>query len=264
MTKKIALELEAKIVQLYQDGVRPTYIAKDLGVGENTVQRVLNRNGIDRRGPVQRRIKSYQKDEICQRYENGENPTQLAAEFGMSVTTLREIVKERGARVNNKGGRYRKFTDTEIQTMQKMSDEGCSQESIAHALGSSQNTISRVMRENGIQPGFRGKLHGEKHGSWRGGAHITDQGYREVLLDPTDPMAPFMRNRVGYVLEHRLVLARKLGRPLARNETVHHINGDKLDNRTENLQIRNGRHGKGMVYCCADCGSRNIVQCELE
>src|SRR5207244_1998717 len=84
--KKIARELEAKIVQLYEDGARPTDIAKDLNVVENTVQRVLDRNGIARRGPTRRRLKSYQQVEIGNRYESGENPTQLAEEFGISVT----------------------------------------------------------------------------------------------------------------------------------------------------------------------------------
>src|SRR5216684_4010260 len=140
MVRRVSQEVELKIVQLYQDGSRPTYIAKDLKVGENTVQRVLDRNGIERIGPTYRRLKSYQQVEICNRYEGGENPTQLAAEFDISVTTLLEIVKERGAKVNKKGGHYRKFTDAELQAMQRMSDEGRSQESIAHALDSSQNT----------------------------------------------------------------------------------------------------------------------------
>lgn len=85
-----------------------------------------------------------------------------------------------------------------------------------------------------------------------GDGWITDQGYRAFEI-------------CGVRLyEHRVVMAGMVGRELLPTETVHHINGDRSDNRSENLQLRQGNHGKGIVMACGDCGSHNVVPVPLQ
>ena len=53
-----------------------------------------------------------------------------------------------------------------------------------------------------------------------------------------------MRNGKGY-LQHRYFMEQHLGRELLPEETVHHINGNRQDNRIENLELWSSRQPKG-------------------
>jgi len=60
----------------------------------------------------------------------------------------------------------------------------------------------------------------------------TSNGYVK-LYAPENPMA----DKRGEVYVHRFVMAEKLGRPLERWEHVHHIDGDRTNNKIANLAL---------------------------
>lgn len=97
---------------------------------------------------------------------------------------------------------------------------------------------------------------------WRGG-RIRRRGY--VLLWMPDHHSIAGRGTTRkYVLEHRVVMEQKLGRPLEPHEQVHHINGVTDDNRPENLElwaIRSQPPGQrvGEARHCPTCTCEHVT-----
>jgi hypothetical protein len=69
---------------------------------------------------------------------------------------------------------------------------------------------------------------------------ITRDGYR-ILYHRDHPNA----TANGCILEHIFVMSKKLGRPITKGETIHHKNGNRADNRPENLELWASRHPRG-------------------
>ena len=93
---------------------------------------------------------------------------------------------------------------------------------------------------------------GDKNPNWKGGRKADKNGYILVRIYPEDFFHP-MVNTDGYIREHRLVMARHLGRLLHTWEVVHHrgtkyprsSKENRSDNRIENLEL--GTQGNHMI-----------------
>ena len=123
----------------------------------------------------------------------------------------------------------------------KFHNKACKDEYQKRIKGKDHPMFGRKHRPESIEKmQRRPALKGDKHPSWKGGRWMT-KGY-VIITKPAlteeqlEIVAPMLTNK-GHILEHRLVMAMYLGRPLRPGEIVHHLNGNKADNTIENLQL---------------------------
>jgi hypothetical protein len=110
-------------------------------------------------------------------------------------------------------------------------DQRLQQWKVAEILGLTEKQIQRRIRRLGLTTQRTGPRGGAEHPEWKGGRHLDKNGY-VLLYAPGHPSA-----RGKYILEHRLVMEQHLGRHLTRDEVVHHRNGNREDNRIDNLEV---------------------------
>jgi len=144
------------------------------------------------------------------------------------IETSRRNRKYCGSICETKAHSARGRKDIDNGEICKLYRSGLSMVTIGQQFGISDYAVRKRLIKYGVPLRDR---HLSKHNSnWKGGRHITPQGYVEVLN-------PEYRNmsKCYYIGEHRLVWEKTHNKKLPDGYWVHHFNGIKTDNRPENL-----------------------------
>jgi hypothetical protein len=207
----------------------------------------------------QPRLSEKQALDLVSLYKAGNSMSVLARQFDVNTVTVRNYLIRAGVPRRNRGNWPHLMSDATRKRIVLMYQKGLSQQKIAAELEYSQSKVSSVLKAQGV----RTDLDNARNHRWKGGRIVAGR-YIKIKISALDPQdqalaRAMMPGDSQYILEHRLIMARHLGRPLREDETVHHVDDrDKQNNALSNLQLRIGQHGKGASYCCAKCHSIDL------
>lgn len=263
--KERPIEMIKMVMSIYSETNSAYKTADKVGLTPYIVYSILKENDVHvpswkEEKPLRWKVKGEDAKNLIQDYINGDKHDILIKKYNVSRDTIKKTLRREGVKLRDHGGQRRRVSDKEAEEIVSLYKLGLPQVAIATKMKCASTVVSRVLLSNGFAD--KHKAAGENHGSWKGGMSKSAEGYILQKIYKIDPYFSMAR-RSGYVPQHRYVMAQHLGRVLRANETVHHVNGDRTDNRIENLQIRYGRHGNGVKLQCACCGSYDIKTINL-
>ena len=253
--RNLTSEEEKAILQCYSQTSSLVETASKLGHGRQSVYLVLKKYDVDTNKKL---FSSEEEIKIIRTYNDGCSLGSTAKIIGKgSKYSVREVLIRHNIEVRSSVKKPTDLSENKIQQVLELYNQGMSRNKIASVVDLSRHLVGRVL-SNRIDSRLEKRY--SKH--CKRGGRISHLGYVMIRLAEND-LFYCMTNQSGYVFEHRYVMAKSIGRPLKQTETVHHKNGNKEDNRADNLQLRSKSHGPGQAYKCNCCGSTNVSPVDL-
>lgn len=159
--------------------------------------------------------------------------TQLAEKVGCNRTSVYDCIERYGI-VLKQRKKPVKSENTLTAKILEYSKQGIfSSAQIAEQLNCSAKHVQNVLKINNVDRLGRGAQTGELNHFYIDGRSVDNDGYVSVRAPAGHPHA----RKDGHMFEHRLVMENKLGRYLAPEEVVDHIDGLHLHNDPSNLRV---------------------------
>ena len=141
-----------EVCRRYQVGESTMQLAREFGLRDATVGRLLRREGIKMRNAkeAQGGLSDDQEREVCRRYAAGDNTAQLSAAFGVTSCTVSNILKRGNINARSSREAQGGLTDEREAEVCARYQSGESIPQLSKAFGPSVSTIGNILKRNNV------------------------------------------------------------------------------------------------------------------